>query len=473
MAIDWKTVIDGYSKIGVDWNGTLSDDGKSITYQPVTYLDYATNSGEEYLEYRWSLKLDGVEKDADRKLLATQSYNSTNTAVNGGNAFTGTKVIYSKHSPITVEKKSYSQALTLKLDCGDLFGGWGSGKTFGGLDEGGYWTNTWTLTVDALPTYEIVFDPNGGDGGPDRLIKMHGADLLIPSEIPIRTNYKFMGWDTEQDGSGWRKQPGESITGNESKTMYAIWELAMGIPQAPSIKFFNLTNDIDSREVRYNIHATVSSELEKIDRLYCRIVKNSMILETQEIATNLTSNYSSSQLTYWLDDNSVYEFQVWAENEAGKSAVANSKFFSKPASPKLLSLIRCREKGETVLKINLSLAHIASNNRKKIYVLAAASKPSFSIKHYLQTISNDVEIITIPEPGSTYAIDVYVRSTEEEEANDALIGTGISSDKLRILKGDNDTPDTESITVHNLYFKDCGKVKFQETTGQVKFYIPE
>ena len=456
MAIIWKTVVDGYSKIGVDWDAVDSDDGMKLTYQPKVYLHYTNLSGETYLEYRWSLKLGTSVITENQTLLATTEYNSTNTAPNGGKNFSG-QVLIDTYAKRTVTKTTSSQNLTLKLDFGDLFGGYGSGKTYGGLDSKNYWTGTWTLTVDALPQYQIVFDPNGGTGGPGTLTKTHGTDLTIPSTIPTRTNYKFMGWDTERDGSGWRKQPGETITGDESKTMYAIWERSIEMPFTPDIQI-DLTQR-DMQRVLFDI-SIEANEVNKVDSLYYKVFRNNELANVVPLNPDpLTYGFSLTDLTLELDDNCFYVIEVYAENEIGQT-FNNVSFYSRPAAPELLAVAKCIDiEGNKQLKVYLSVGHILEKNRDTLVVKYSGVSDA-NLASFTQKILQNEEVFTVPAP-EDFVFLITVNNAE-----------GISSEQLSFS-----SEDTDVINIHNIYFKsttsNCNVFVKSDKQEQVKFNIPE
>ncbi len=108
--------------------------------------------------------------------------------------------------------------------------------TFGGnLDRNG---NPWrffrgtltdmTLEIIEPDSYNIHFDPNGGTG------MMVDQNVDLDQTVTLRTNaftrtdYRFVGWNTQADGSGTSYTNGESITnlGNKDDviTLYAQWE---------------------------------------------------------------------------------------------------------------------------------------------------------------------------------------------------------------------------------------------------------
>ena len=86
------------------------------------------------------------------------------------------------------------------------------------------------LAISPLASYAVEFDTNGGTGAPSAQTKYQGETLTLSTVEPTLTNYKFLGWNTQSDGSGTYYQPGASYTANAAVTLYAIWELALISP---------------------------------------------------------------------------------------------------------------------------------------------------------------------------------------------------------------------------------------------------
>ncbi len=111
------------------------------------------------------------------------------------------------------------------------------------LNNSSAWKGTSSKTeeiiIPARSKYEIVYNPNGGTGGPKTNSglctgclsddtahggKSHGMDFKLSSEQPAREGYIFMGWATEPDALVADYQPGDSYSVNEPLTLYALWE---------------------------------------------------------------------------------------------------------------------------------------------------------------------------------------------------------------------------------------------------------
>lgn len=200
MAIEWKDVVSGYSKIGVDWKCTVS--AESVTYAPVVYLWYKNNSHDPYVAHSWELRADGTV------------VSSGSTTFDTG-TFSGDKQIDS-YSSRTIAKGYNNKTLTLKLSYSDLYGGYGQSWT-------GSWSGTWTYIVPALESYVVTYNANGGAGAPSSQTKWYGETLKLSSTKPTRAGYTFKGWATSATGAV-SYATSANYTANASITLYAVWQ---------------------------------------------------------------------------------------------------------------------------------------------------------------------------------------------------------------------------------------------------------
>ena len=76
------------------------------------------------------------------------------------------------------------------------------------------------------PTYTLSFDAKGGSGAPSS-IDVQSVDgkstFTIPSTIPTKTGYDFLGWSLSENAVSATYQPNGTITLTESDTLYAVW----------------------------------------------------------------------------------------------------------------------------------------------------------------------------------------------------------------------------------------------------------
>lgn len=90
---------------------------------------------------------------------------------------------------------------------------------------------TKTITVKN-PTYYywLWFNMNGGSGGPsdireDRTTEYSSVSITIPSDVPTKSGYKFLGWSKSSTATTASYQPGDSVSvTTDGLDLYAVWQ---------------------------------------------------------------------------------------------------------------------------------------------------------------------------------------------------------------------------------------------------------
>ena len=133
--------------------------------------------------------------------------------------------------------KKYGSMLTLRIikptRDGYAFERWNTKKDGTGTSymPGDTYTvdqNGGSITLYAIwkaITYNIVYDANGGTGAPAGQMKTHGTSLRLRSEIPVRSGFRFVKWNTRANGSGTSYDAGALYSVNVATTLYAQWEV--------------------------------------------------------------------------------------------------------------------------------------------------------------------------------------------------------------------------------------------------------
>ena len=86
-----------------------------------------------------------------------------------------------------------------------------------------------TFTATALVKHTVTFNANGGEGSMEPQIFIQGKDTKLTKNSFTRENYKFIGWNTEADGSGATyTDEGSIINLTEDLTLYAQWQIWNG-----------------------------------------------------------------------------------------------------------------------------------------------------------------------------------------------------------------------------------------------------
>jgi hypothetical protein len=92
-------------------------------------------------------------------------------------------------------------------------------------DNDGYPYHQWQ---DYVPTYTVNYNANEATGGtiPAPQTKEHNVTLILATNSGnlVRTNFTFIGWNTQADGLGTDYAVGAEYTANDAVTLFAKWE---------------------------------------------------------------------------------------------------------------------------------------------------------------------------------------------------------------------------------------------------------
>lgn len=78
----------------------------------------------------------------------------------------------------------------------------------------------------SINSYTLSFNANGGEGAPEAITKNYGVTITLPATIPTRTDYRFLGWSTNNSATTPDYLPESSYTITENSILYAVWEEA-------------------------------------------------------------------------------------------------------------------------------------------------------------------------------------------------------------------------------------------------------
>lgn len=79
------------------------------------------------------------------------------------------------------------------------------------------------VSIPPMDNYAVTYNANGGTGAPESQTKWYTEDLVLQTSTPTRSGYRFVGWNTEADGSGTSYAPGVVYSTNAGVTLYAQW----------------------------------------------------------------------------------------------------------------------------------------------------------------------------------------------------------------------------------------------------------
>lgn len=155
---------------------------------------------------------------------------------------------------------------------------------------GGSSTCSGSFTINAKTHHTISFNANGGSGQPGNITKWYGEQITIPSTVPKRTNYEFLGWSTTQNGSVVYRPGGSYWVADKNATYYAVWKLST---KPPTISIFDA--------YRCNSDGTYQS-----DGSYIKVT-STWSVDTSVDSTNALKSlvYSYKDSTGWHEYDSV------------------------------------------------------------------------------------------------------------------------------------------------------------------------
>ena len=72
-------------------------------------------------------------------------------------------------------------------------------------------------------TYKVIYNLNGGKGGPEEQQKKYGMPLVLSTKTPSKSGYVFLGWGKTKDSTTISYKPGEIYSTNKALNLYALW----------------------------------------------------------------------------------------------------------------------------------------------------------------------------------------------------------------------------------------------------------
>ena len=190
-----------------------------------------------------------------------------------------------------------------------------------------------TATIPALGSHTVTFNANGGSGGPASAVKWEYEDLAIPSAVPTRTNYRFLGWSTSPTGTA-AYEAGKTYSGmpDSNYTLYAVWKLlyvppsftgALALrPGDATATVENPTGNYAYASFTWKVDTTVYSS-NKLKSIACVYYKDGSTTPAALSLTGTTSGTSGTVNAHFAADNgSAYRVVCTATDTQGGSTSA-------------------------------------------------------------------------------------------------------------------------------------------------------
>ena len=167
---------------------------------------------------------------------------------------------------------------------GYIFLGWSINKnsTTADYKSGDSYTVNGDVTFYAIwqKKYTVMYDANGGTGGPGSDITGPNDNYVISSSKPAHTDstYGFKNWNTKADGSGVSYNPGSVMAVNNDVTLYA--QYAPYIARIDNVYYFSISEAVN---------AVNNNKVEETITMVRSTSENVSIANTKKIVLNLNS----------------------------------------------------------------------------------------------------------------------------------------------------------------------------------------
>lgn len=228
----------GISLSGKDYLAEITDaSGNTVAFASVSSTSLGTvyyaqitvagvSVGECYIRFSWSSEDTTYGYYYTMLPLTVWVQYTISFNGNGGTPSTAS---------MTTDKQGKLSSLpTATYDASHVLVGWFTDASGGTqVSPETVYSSSTTLYARWTVGYAVVYDPNGGGGGPGYEQSSDSAeyhDFIVPATLPTRAGYNFVEWNTKADGTGTGYDPGDRIrvtVSTPSATVYAQWEEAV------------------------------------------------------------------------------------------------------------------------------------------------------------------------------------------------------------------------------------------------------
>jgi uncharacterized repeat protein (TIGR02543 family) len=202
--------------------------GSGLTKTGYTFGGWNTNAdgtGNNYAAFSFYTVTANITLYAKWIIEGTATYTVTFNANGATSGTTPTAQTASSGSSVTLPSGSGLTKTSY------TFGGWNTNAEGTGTNYAANASYTVTATVtlyakwDAVPTYTVTFDANGGSGtAPTAQTASSGSSVTLPNGSGLtKTGCTFGGWNTNSSSTGTNYNAGASYTVTGNITLYAKW----------------------------------------------------------------------------------------------------------------------------------------------------------------------------------------------------------------------------------------------------------
>ncbi|MBR3116598.1 MAG: InlB B-repeat-containing protein, partial [Bacilli bacterium] len=160
-------------------------------------------------------------------------------------------------------------------------------------------------------TYKIKFDANGGEGSMEELNMLYGISENLPYNTFTLDDYGFVGWNTEQDGTGASYLDGAKVNkltnvNNGEVTLYAQW--------LPAETTFDTGSNVNSKLTSLAGAKANITSIEKSDTAPTRANMTSR--------NNIATSTSNVPIYAWYEEGTIYWWTLDDDPELNANAAS-------------------------------------------------------------------------------------------------------------------------------------------------------
>lgn len=167
----------------------------------------------------------------------------------------------------------------------------------------------WQENIIIPQIYTVAYYGNGGTGAPGSQTKTENVTLILSDQVPVRSNYRFLGWSTDASATMPTYMPGSSYTTNANLLLYAVWEYA---PVTYSIWYDanGGTGAPSSQTKTYGLDLLLSQVKPTRDRYNFLGWSTSSVATTATYAPGAVYSTNASATLYAVWEKANYEFSI-------------------------------------------------------------------------------------------------------------------------------------------------------------------
>jgi len=237
-------------------------------------------------------------------------------------------------------------------------------------------------TSQAVTKYAVNYEANEASNVPTTQYKIENETLVLSTQIPTRSGYNFLGWDTSSQANTVVYQPGDNYELDQAITLYAVWQKKVITSFTLSSSSIALVEQGDSKEVTFNVsptdaecdfyveNATYSNNTYKINGLEITI--------SNKKATIKATSYQASQVSVtFVERNSGKQVTLTvnvSEKPQKEISVSVNITTTSGKKPQYKVVISVTATGTTVKQVQYS----TSNGKKWVIGTSFTSKSKVS-----------------------------------------------------------------------------------------------